>query len=279
MVVCLTVGATLLAGCSESSRTPEKPLPGAQAREPAAETARRQSSPGDRRSHKPSPATIEHRFDIPLSRENERDAQGFIPLTLADFEFFGPDVESQRAAWSERDGILVTTGRPRGYAYTRRAFENFDLQFEYRFPENLPEDGTDPNTGVLLFLTGPHRVWPACLEVQGKFSETAGIKSNSRDVTVEASDDDQARTAARRPVGQWNTIRIEARGGRLRTFLNGRPIATCKPTPLVAGPIGLQSEGFAVEFRGLRIRPLPSDRDAGAPRPAASAPPGQSARN
>ncbi len=214
-------------------------------------------------------ALIEHRFDVSLKREGDRTPEGFIPLTLDDFEFFGPDAASQRSAWSEGDAVIRTSGRPRGYAYTRRAFRDFDLQFEYRFPENRPDDGTDPNTGTLLFLTGRHRVWPACLEAQGKFSEMAAIKSNSRDVTVEVTDDAEARRTARRAVGEWNAIRIEVRGGAVRTFLNGRPIAACKPTPLVAGPIGLQSEGFAVEFRNLQIRPLPFDVHQDHSRPSA----------
>ncbi|RMG35526.1 MAG: DUF1080 domain-containing protein [Planctomycetota bacterium] len=262
VVVWLALAAAEIAGCSASGGPTEQAQPIAQNERRATKPAQGGSA-GHGPAGKPSPPMITHRFDVQLSRQNEADAEGFVPLTLADFDFFGPDAEAQRAAWSERNGVIVTGGRPRGYAYTRRAFRDFVLRLEYRFPRNRPDDGTDPNTGVLLFLTGPHRVWPACLEAQGKFSEMATIKSNSRDVAVVVTDDARARSAVRRPVGRWNALRIVARGGALRTYLNDRLIASSRPTSLVAGPIGLQSEGFAVEFRGLRIRELvPTEDDA-----------------
>ena len=89
--------------------------------------------------------------------------------------------------------------------------------------------------------------------MQGKWSETARIKSNARDVTVENTLDEAAREAVRKPPGEWNRVEIVSRGGGLRVRLNGKQVASSGPTELTRGRIGFQAEGFPVEFRGVTI--------------------------
>ena len=145
----------------------------------------------------------------------------------------------------------------RGYLTTTAEYgPDFTVAYEYRFheAETIPEaDRPKHNTGCLLFITGEDEVWPRCLEVQGKWSETASIKSNARDVTVETTLDEPARDAARKPPGAWNRVEIVSRGGALTVSLNGAAVATSEPTELTRGRIGFQAEGFPVEFRDVRI--------------------------
>ena len=145
----------------------------------------------------------------------------------------------------------------RGYVQSPAYYgPGFTLAYEYRFP-NAPDmpEGERPNcnTGCLLFITGEDKVWPRCLEVQGKWSETASIKSNARDVEVTSTLDEPARDAARKPPGAWNRVEIVSRGGALTVSLNGVEVATSEPTELIRGRIGFQAEGFPVEFRDVRI--------------------------
>ena len=153
------------------------------------------------------------------------------------------------------DGVASLDGR----GYARSVDEHgpdFTVSYEYRFSEagSMPEDERQNcNTGCLLFITGEDKVWPRCLEVQGKWSETASIKSNARDVTVETTLDERARDAARKPPGEWNQVKIVSRGGALTVSLNGVQVATSEPTELTRGRIGFQAEGFPVEFRNVRI--------------------------
>ena len=155
-----------------------------------------------------------------------------------------------------RDGVLNLSGR--GYLSTEQDVgPDFTLVYEYRFPNAalVPEaDRPSHNTGCLLFITGEDKVWPRCLEVQGKWSETASIKSNARDVQVASTLDEPARDAARKPPGAWNRVEIVSRGGALTVSLNGVEVATSEPTELTRGRIGFQAEGFPVEFRDVRIQ-------------------------
>jgi hypothetical protein len=62
-------------------------------------------------------------------------------------------------------------------------------------------------------------------------------------------------------VGDWNTLRIEARGPRFTVWLNGAKVVTYEdPKYAAPGPIGLQIHGglpMKVEFRNLRAVALP----------------------
>jgi hypothetical protein len=185
--------------------------------------------------------------------------EGFTQLTLDDFEVFTKPGADGAGTWSQKTDVIQTTGSPRGYLYSKNSHRNFTLRLEYRFA-NLDGgvvDGADVakvNTGVLVYITGPHRIWPKCLEVQGKHVEMAHIKSNARDITIEAEDDEAARKSARLPAGQWNRLEIVSKDGALTSTLNGKKICESQPGELVAGPFGLQAEDYPVDFRRLRIR-------------------------
>lgn len=194
------------------------------------------------------------------------DAEGFLPLDLDVPNIVGETKDGQTLLPTPVDVSRATDtfavrlkigGKSRGYVYTSRPFRNFTLRFDVRWPNaaELPEEERlNANTGVLVFITGEHKVWPKCLEVQGKWSELCHIKSNAKDVSVEVRDDEAAREKARKPPGEWNSVEIVAKDGALTSYLNGTKIAESDPTELREGPIGFQAERYDVEFRHVRIR-------------------------
>ena len=54
---------------------------------------------------------------------------------------------------------------------------------------------------------------------------------------------------AENPPGQWNRVEILARGPRYSVRMNGKEINAAEGVEVVAGPIGLQSEGGVIQFR------------------------------
>lgn len=217
-------------------------------------TAESSNQEGGRRTDKSS---LTHIGGLPVG-ERELDSAGFKPIRLSDCAAFPPET---LAAWSSgQPGTFITTGQPRGYLYTKQRYGDFTLDLEYRFvrPESVREEGelSSRNTGFLIYVPGEHRVWPRSPEVQGRHDEMAGIKSNAPDLRVDVIEDNEPmRQLARRPVGDWNRITIVSRGGALQTFLNGVKIAESLPCELRQGHIGFQSEGHAVHFRNVRLRP------------------------
>ncbi len=179
------------------------------------------------------------------------DSEGFRPLRLRDFDAFaaGPDT------WREEGGLLTTTGKPKGYIYSRRSYRNFTWRGEFRFPpQGDPDQADQSNTGFMLAIQEPHKVWPRSLEVQGKWVEMAHIKSNGGVAPLMVNDDQASREAARKPVGDWNAIEVTVREGTVSSVLNGQAICVSEPGEVLEGRIGLQAENFPVEFRNLRIR-------------------------
>ena len=179
------------------------------------------------------------------------DSEGFRPLRLRDFEPFS----AQQNTWREEQGMIATTGTPKGYMYSRRTFQNFTWRAEFRFvPAEDTSKHDQSNTGFMLCIQEPHKVWPRSLEVQGKWIEMANIKSNGGVPALTINDDQAAREAARKPVGEWNAIEIAVKDGTVSSILNGKAICIAEPGELKSGRIGLQAELFPVEFRNVKIR-------------------------
>ncbi len=179
--------------------------------------------------------------------------EGFSLLAFPDFEAFG----AEASTWEGTADGIKSSGKPKGYLYSKQPYQNFTLRLDYRFPRpaNLKDESKfKGNTGFLVYITGEHKLWPVCLEVQGKHIQMAAIKENGGAQPVTATDDEAARLKARHAVGEWNAIEIVSTNGALSVSLNGTPISKCEPDFLSEGSIGIQAEDHPFEVRRLRIR-------------------------
>ncbi len=161
--------------------------------------------------------------------------------------------------WMIRDGVLICEGSPVGYIRTTKDFTNFELELEWRFDPKLGAG----NSGVLLRLVGPDQVWPKSIEAQLE-SRSAGDIWNIGEFPMKAEPTrtDGRRTAKanptnEKPLGEWNKYAILLDHGRLELRVNGELQNVAQDCEVVAGKLGLQSEGAHIEFRNIRIRTLP----------------------
>jgi hypothetical protein len=217
-------------GCAPATT----PTPSAPTAEPAAAAGASEATP------------IEP--ELPFAVED-----GFRLLSLADFEAHG----AEDSTWTAFDNTLRSTGKPKGYLYSKDTFQNFTLRLSYRFPrpDNLPDETKfKGNTGFLVYISGEHKIWPVCLEVQGKHVQMGAIKENGGAQAPEVTDRDDVRQRARKPVGQWNDLEIVSRDGALTVLLNGQEVARSQPAFLSSGAIGIQAEEHPFEVRNLRVR-------------------------
>ena len=176
-----------------------------------------------------------------------------------------PDVK-MADVWSVRDGLLICKGEPMGYLATKKKYTNFRLIVEWRWaPGQKPG-----NSGVLLRITGEPQALPKCAEAQlqsGKAGDIYGF--HGFQVTGDAA---RSRTAEgdrigklsgvskikgnEKEPGQWNTYDITLKGGDLTLLINGEKVNEATGLDIVAGNIGLQSEGGEVHFRTVELTPL-----------------------
>ncbi len=59
-----------------------------------------------------------------------------------------------------------------------------------------------------------------------------------------------------KPAGQWNTMEITAAGPNLTLWVNGAVTCRFENSGRAQGFLGLEGEGYRIEFRNLKVKPL-----------------------
>lgn len=169
--------------------------------------------------------------------------------------------------WSVQNGIIICKGEPMGYLYTEQSFKDFKYQAEYRWAP-----GKEPgNSGLFTRITGEPRPLPRCFETQLKHGNAGdlygfhGQKLSGPAARYKFVPNHQiggdlsgvSRLAGNeKPAGEWNQVEVVVKGSTITVWFNGVKVNEAVDAEVVAGPVGLQSEGGEVHFRNVRITPL-----------------------
>lgn len=170
-----------------------------------------------------------------------------------------------------RGGALVSLRTPGGHLITDKSFENYRLDVEYRF-------SSDPgNCGILVHASKPRRLYsmfPQSIEVQLQSGDAGDFWCIGEDISVPdmvkrrgpksnwGVDGDKARRivnltdGSEKPLGQWNTIRVECLRDTVKVWVNGDLVNEGSGATATKGQIALQAEGSEVEFRKVELTPL-----------------------
>ena len=157
------------------------------------------------------------------------------------------------------DGEVRLTGKPLGYFATRQEYKDYvlTLEFKYDRPEGLKSDADfRGNSGILLHISKPGKVWPTCVQVQLAQADPGSIFAMN-DARCDSGSDPVAQKGAIKPVGEWNKVEITCQAGTITSLLNGVEVSKGEKAEPNHGAIGWQSEGKPVRFRDFRIKPLP----------------------
>ena len=161
--------------------------------------------------------------------------------------------------WSVNDlGHLICRGRPVGYLRTTADFTNYVLRVRWRFD---PEKGPG-NSGVLLRMVGPDKVWPKSIEAQlqsGAAGDFWNIdKFPMKVVEARTNGRNTKRTGTNeKPLGEWNDYEITVWKGHVVLRVNGAILNQAWDCEEIAGKICLQSEGAEIHFKDIALMPLP----------------------
>jgi hypothetical protein len=160
------------------------------------------------------------------------------------------------------NGVLYSTKEDGGNLYTEKEYADFALRFDFRLTENA-----NNGIGIRAPLQGDAAY--AAMEIQ-VLDDGGSQYTQLRPAQYHGSIYDvvPAKRGFQKPVGEWNSEEIIARGRRITVILNGTTIvdanldditddAVLKKHPGLAntkGHIGLLGHGTRVEFRNIRIR-------------------------
>jgi hypothetical protein len=161
--------------------------------------------------------------------------------------------------WSVKDGVIICTGHPNGYFYTEKSYKNYVFRYDWRYkrPEGLKaEKDFKGNSGCLIHIQEPHKVWPKCVEVQGENLRHGILIFLYNKEIGKSKYDQKTKDQVTHPVGEWNTTEIFCKDdGSIIAKINGTEVSSGKGE-LTEGQIGFQSEGAEIHFRNIKIKEL-----------------------
>ena len=178
----------------------------------------------------------------------------------------------RRWDWYTRYGVTPERLRFREHAPDELAhYAKKAIDVEYRFPAK------PGNSGVLVHASTPralYAMFPRSIEVQLEHGNAGDFWCILEDIHVPdmerrrgppaqwGTTEGKARRIlnltdnSEKPVGEWNTMVIEAVGRAIRVWVNGDVVNDGSDATADRGRIALQSEGSEVEFRKVSLAPI-----------------------
>jgi hypothetical protein len=163
--------------------------------------------------------------------------------------------------WSVANGVIHCTGKPIGYIRTLQNYRDYTLTVESRFVKIAPKAD---NSGVLAHMQLPDKVWPMCIQNQGKSGRQgdlfvmAGAECKEHKGMDANTPVPMHGPSVEKPVGEWNTNVTVCSGNNVKAIINGKFMNEITECTISSGFIGIQSEGGDIEIRKITLEPLKS---------------------
>ncbi|QNN24399.1 DUF1080 domain-containing protein [Planctomycetales bacterium ZRK34] len=151
--------------------------------------------------------------------------------------------------WTVDDGMLISQNDPKkkgSTLWTEKTYKDFVVECEFRFKGSI-------DSGVFLRTS----------KQQVQIGDSGSLKrdmTGSVYVPGKGYPKDAQGIKHLKPQGEWNHMRIEARGPEYRIWINGAHVLTFHSDKAPAeGPIGLQlhpNKQMRIDFRNLRAGDL-----------------------
>ncbi len=181
-------------------------------------------------------------------------------------------------AWKVADGALYfdagskRNGATGGDIVTDAEYQNFDLRLEWKI---APKG----NSGIMFYVKEEPQYqypWHTGPEIQVLDNDGHADAKINKHRAGDLYDLISVSKETVKPVGEWNSVRIVANGGKLDSYLNGERVISTnmwndawqqmiagskfKDMPgfgkFQSGKISLQDHGDDVWFRNIKIKPL-----------------------
>ena len=176
-------------------------------------------------------------------------------------------VNTAPSTWSVKDGMIICSGKPTGEMRTKRMYQNFIMEVEWR---HMKARG---NAGIFVWaddITARGQPFHRGVEVQvleNSYGNTRGYTTHgdifpihgAKMTPINGRGGSRAFPTENRskPTPEWNHYRITCNDGTISLAVNGKVVTNGKNASPRKGYICLESEGGIVHYRNLRIRELP----------------------
>ena len=125
------------------------------------------------------------------------------------------------------NGAIETVGVPAGYLRTQKEYSNYRLHVEWRYPEK------EVNSGIMLHVTGPDKIWVAHYQANLKHLSVGdfvvhGVGQKATINGKEYVSTEKEKPAVpklnpsnEKPAGEWNSYDIACKGNTIEVKVNG----------------------------------------------------------
>jgi hypothetical protein len=154
--------------------------------------------------------------------------------------------------------VLICEG-DKGHEWLRYDQELGDFIFhvEFRFVP-LPA-GTTPapryNSGIFARNSADGAIWHQAQAGGGSGGFLFGV-SPVQGEAKRMTFNDKTKPSRVKPAGEWNAFEITAKGNQLVLWVNGAVTSEWNNLEVLKGYIGLEAEGYRIEFRNLKLKKL-----------------------
>jgi hypothetical protein len=187
---------------------------------------------------------------------NGKDLTGWKP-------FLNPKAKDAdpKKVWTIEDGYIKCLGQPAGYIITEEEYGDYVLRLKWRWAPK----SKGGNSGVLLHVQAPDKIWPKSVEAQ-LMANNAGdfwlidakltIDKTRQDPKVERHYFRKIKDDVEKPIGEWNQYEITCKGNTIKLVINGKEVNEGTDSELTKGKILLQSEGAEIHFKDIEIKSM-----------------------
>tara|TARA_Y100001934_G_scaffold61517_1_gene76233 strand:- start:1520 stop:2242 length:723 start_codon:yes stop_codon:yes gene_type:complete len=177
--------------------------------------------------------------------------------------------------YTYKKGVLRVSGQHMGYLATKKNYSNYRLVAEFKWGKKTWDGrGRGRDAGLFFNATGEDVLFmksQECQLLEGATGDlclirgadlaargTSGVKRYDRPGKGEWKNELGFRGAdeVEKPLGEWNTIEIINRNGRIKLTVNGRVMVDGKNADPKSGKILIQSNNAELFYRRLDLYPL-----------------------
>ena len=132
-----------------------------------------------------------------------------------------------------------------------------DHIFHFEFCYTKIEGKKGYNSGAYVRNSKDGAIWHQAQFGDGKdgylFGQTLGANGRRKSFNLSR----QVKENRVKPAGEWNTLEVTARGKTLTLWVNGAVTCGFTDCGMEKGRLGLEGEGYRIEFRNLKVKELP----------------------
>ena len=170
--------------------------------------------------------------------------------------FMTPNPMDPVSQWSvDTDRHVLICEGNRGHEWLRYDKELADIVLHAEFCFTKIPNGKGYNSGIMVRNSADGTIWFQAQvgdETSGWFFGAAPINGPIQRFNLRST-----MTANRvRPPGEWNTYEVRAVGDRITVWVNGGVTQELPHTQQTKGYLGLEAEGYRIEFRNLMLKEL-----------------------